>query len=114
MKTMYSSVPTHDNGMNQLHSIINEGLMSNQLHSIINEGLMSNQFHSIINEGLMSNQLHSNINEGLMSQQLQGTVVSPNSIAQYTQQLKKGKGDGNYGFTSDHCMVVIVYMCYCP
>ena len=29
-------------------------------------------------------------------------VVTPSIIAQCIQQLKKRKGDGNYGFTSDH------------
>ena len=37
-----------------------------------------------------------------MSQQLQGMAVTPSIIAQCIQQFKKGKGDGNYGFTSDH------------
>ena len=37
-----------------------------------------------------------------MSQQLQGMVVTPSIIAQCIQQLKKGKGDWNCGFTSDH------------
>ena len=37
-----------------------------------------------------------------MSQQLQGMVVNPSINAQWIQQLKKGKGDGNYGFTSNH------------
>ena len=62
-ETLYSSVPTDDNEMNQVHLIINEGLVS---------------------------------------QQLQGMVVTPPIIAQCIQQFKKGKGDGNYGFTSDH------------
>ena len=62
-ETLYSSVPTDDNEMNQLHLINNEGLVSQQLH---------------------------------------GMVVTPSIIAQCLQQLKKGKGDGNYGFTSDY------------
>ena len=44
-------------------------------------------------------QLHLIINEGLVSQQLQGMVVTPSIIAQCIEQKK---GDGNYGFTSDH------------
>ena len=48
------------------------------------------------------NKLHLIINEGLVSQQLKGMVVTPSIIAQCIQQFKKGKGDGNYGFTSDY------------
>ena len=68
-ETLYSSVPTDDNEMNKLHSIIDEGLVS---------------------------------------QQLQGMVVTPSIIAQYIQQLKKGKGDGNQGFTSFACIIVYI------
>ena len=34
-ETLYSSVPTDDNEMNQLHLIINEGLVSQQLQGIV-------------------------------------------------------------------------------
>ena len=34
-KTLYSSVPTDDNEMNQLHLIINEGLVSQQLQGMV-------------------------------------------------------------------------------
>ena len=51
---------------------------------------------------MLMNQLHLIISEGLVSQQLHDMVVSPSIIAQCIQQLKKGKGDGNYGFTPDH------------
>ena len=56
------------------------------------------------------------INDGLVSQQLQGMVVTPSIIAQCIQKFKKGKGDGNYGFTSDHLIYgghracIIVYI----
>ena len=48
------------------------------------------------------NKLHSIINEGLVSHQLQGMVVTPSIIAKCLKKNFKGKGDGNYGFTSDH------------
>ena len=34
-ETLYSSVPTDDNEMNQLYLIINQGLMSQQLQSMV-------------------------------------------------------------------------------
>ena len=34
-ETLYSSVPTDDNEMNQLHLIINEGLVSQQLQGMV-------------------------------------------------------------------------------
>ena len=34
-ETLYSSVPTDDNEMNKLHSIINEGLVSQQLQGMV-------------------------------------------------------------------------------
>ena len=33
--TLYSSIPTDDNDMNQLHSINNKGLMSQQLQGMV-------------------------------------------------------------------------------
>ena len=34
-ETLYSSIPTDDNEMNQLHLIINEGLVSQQLQGLV-------------------------------------------------------------------------------
>ena len=34
-ETLYSSVPTDDNEMNKLHSIINEGLVSQELQCMV-------------------------------------------------------------------------------
>ena len=38
----------------------------------------------------------------MMIQHLQGIMVTPSISKQCMIQLKKGKGDGNVGFTSDN------------
>ena len=48
------------------------------------------------------NTLHKTIDNVMMTQHLQDIMAPPAIIKQCIKQLKKGKGDGKVGFTSDH------------